>query len=153
MRQSNASGVRNDLLQVIADRTNNIRPRVNETLECDMHNVTLTPHANTQHISYEVPVGREAEVIILPSTVHRRTVASVLGWVSLSCALNVSGGGNQSVHQPELYTNNVGDIVSKPNVGGIIMHAGDKLQFSSVDLSTDGTIRYEMGYYIREYDA
>lgn len=153
MRFSLASGVRNDLLQVLVDNQNKTIPLTN-TIAVSLHYGLglLSPHTATVRDSYTVPVGKGAIILSAASTIYRETTATNEGNVSVVATLTPNGGSTVNLYDHRQTTNN-NDLLTDRSVDlGIVISPGDEVDVRTADPSTGGTVYIHVCVPIIQYD-
>ena len=153
MRITNASGVRNDLLQEIANSTE-VDFSAPSALPIDLSfGFVLTPHALTSRESYTVPPNKIAIVSGIGGTAMRWSVPSGVEFAKLICQITPNGGAPVSVFTIFLSTAGVGVGITNANNARFTLIAGDKIEWITSDGSTGGAVNYNGTACIQEADA
>lgn len=167
MRFSIASGTDNSLLQLISDSSadvevhtheidNHTRPYGIENLEYDgliSSQAAVAPHARTLRGTYVVPANTTGRVDLMHISYIRKTVASAVGLITIETVINILGGVEVNVLKSFMLDNTVGAskvITISPK---IILLATDEIKHYTTDLSTGGTIDFQINTVSLEVDA
>jgi len=108
----------------------------------------VAPHAATQRASYTVPTGKKALVVGASAMMMRATAATSLGRVH-------SFGGTASSIAFDCYhkNNTVDSMVTVQNPIQYPFFEGVQLSLATEDLSTGGTMDYDISTTFTEFDA
>ena len=118
-----------------------------------MYSGSPGPHADTNRLDYTVPANRVARVTLSPINLMRTNAPSVNNLVNVRYWFTPSGESevllaSHIVFDASTYVRWVIHVS-----GNMLIEAGDRLRFSSYDLSTGGAVSYNFGCSIIEYDA
>jgi hypothetical protein len=113
------------------------------------------PHAETSRISYTCPSNKKAMIEALDSIVRRQTVAGTPSYLGALWRFTPNGGSGKVIIAARLSPaeNAVTDKDAVRLGSTITMYAGDVLDGRTYDISTTGTILYQLAYKITEFDA
>lgn len=110
--------------------------------------VAVAPHTTTTRATYTVPTGRKAFITALHAEVYRRDAPTTAGKVYAQ----VFWSGVVMLKASHLNAT-VGSVErSSVGVDNALM-AGDTVFIETCDLSTGGTMDYQVGVAIVEFDA
>jgi hypothetical protein len=152
MRITNASGVRNDLLQEIADATGN-QFGLATYLEISMANASLlSSHSLTTRASYTVPVAKRALVSGIATNIIRNVVATTVGTAIIRFRILRSGGSTLNVYYHAFTSNTVEDSTSLNMAMNYHLAAGDYIEITTEDPSTGGNHVYSYNAAVEEFD-
>ena len=153
MRFSFQSGVRNDLLQEIADQTfSPVKGRNGKTLVFG-YNQNVAPHGNTQRISYTVPAGKYAYIRSISLGVTRMQMGGLVGVPTITYWFTPAGGAVIDLHWLPGFNQAVGDRKTLTPSDGFIMHAGDFLEVVTFDSGSGGSNFFNTGFIANEFDS
>ena len=112
--------------------------------------ITTGPHANTIRDTYTVPAARSAFFLHSMADIIRATAATTAG--------EVGGGAENSSSSPwltkaRITTLNANDSNIAASSIGVLMQAGNVLHLRTVDVSTGGTVTYQLQNTLTEFDA
>ncbi len=153
MRFSFQSGVRNDLIQLIADQTASKVVNRNPISVGFGFAFPFGPHGATVRVTYTVPANRYAEVSGMNLFMQRQFAAVASPGYLIRFDLTPSGGGFSTVASLELTNAAIYEKESLSPGGNFIMSAGDQLDLITADASAGGSVMYTGGCLITEYDA
>jgi hypothetical protein len=112
-------------------------------------NDAQVPHGVTNQFTYTVPTGRKAFVTSLAVSIVRMTAAAPVGICNVTARWDL----NDEAIVLVTFDNTVGGGRALAAGGGSIVLAGKTFTFASQDLSTGGTMSFESGASIIEFDA
>lgn len=113
----------------------------------------IAPHGITERWTYTVPTGKKAFVQSLLAVAQRITAAAPVSQYAALVTVTPNGGTLARVLLALLLTNNVGDSAREHYGASGALAAGDVLASSTVDLSTGGTVDYNLSAWYIEFDA
>lgn len=153
MRFSLASGVRNDLLQILVDDLNTPNVLSNPLAVSLWFGVTVfSPHAGTDRDSYTVPAGKGAVVPSFSSSFIRITSATTATLMTINAEFRPSGGSFVNLGRHTAIMEGTDDVNNRDSVLGLVMSVGDTIKLSSSDSSTGGTMAMTGSLPIIQYD-
>jgi hypothetical protein len=153
MRITNASGVRNDLLQEIADKTE-IPYGSTGMLPIDFSSpVLLAPHSLTTRLTYTVPADKQAVVSSLFVGWETDAVGSVVGRCEVRYNITPSGGSAVEIFNGLYVSDTVGQILQWTIPVRYHLVAGDLIEVSTLQPGTGGTVDWFIGAIIQEFDV
>ena len=112
------------------------------------------PHEVATRIeTYIVPKNKKAMVELLLCNLQREEAASAEGHALAYFTLVPKDGVTKTLLIASIYQKTVGVKDGRAIGGTLVLHEGDALTGLTADGATGGTIRYQMGYKISEFDA
>jgi len=167
MRFFFSSGVRNDLLQEIADNTDTLETKIQSVIAQSIYpfgitnqkpiasnyDATLSPHASTSRFNYTVPSNKQAIVYGIATTIMRVTAASSVGSSRLWINITPSGGGGIIVNSVTTVITNIDSDVHSTLPYNYLLSTGDKIEIRTSDSSTSGTVNFITNISINEFDV
>ena len=152
MRFSFLSGVRNDLLQIIADKIQDPWGFASrEVISVDV-GVNIGPHAAGVAATYTVPADKRGLLVSSSLTLQRHTAASSGGAYEAQVIFTPTGGTAQRISRLGGRSILVGEIGTLPQYYNLPMVVGDKVELLTSDGSTGGVVFYELAASILEFD-
>lgn len=153
MRITNASGVRNDLLQTIADRLA-YNYNKGSILPIDFsYTNTFGPALKTSRVSYTVPPNKSAKVKGLTAFIQRITAATTQLTANIFIEITPNGAGAISILDLSHNTNTL-DTHTEANMSSdYLLSTGDKIEAFTNDSSTAGTVNFNINGSIEEFDT
>ena len=109
----------------------------------------LAPAALTQRATYTVPTGRKAFVNDLSADINRATAAGASGKISAIIHRSTASGQ----WRLSLFNNVVGASATKASGVNRTLLAAAVIVINTEDLSTTGTVDFDIFAYITEFDA
>lgn len=107
---------------------------------------TLAPHGNTERVSYIVPENRKCMIELIFTRIYRVTAAAPIGQYLAEWYLTPAGKAQADLFSLPMYTNNVGDIDRAILGQTLTLNAGDRIHANTRDLSTGGTVNYQLHF-------
>jgi len=108
----------------------------------------VAPHTVTIRASYTVPAGKKAMVVFSSAMIMRATAATTVGRVHGNAGTPTAGTFD-CYHK----NNTVDSMVTVQNAEMIVVGAGITLSITTEDLSTGGTMDYDLSVIYIEFDA
>jgi len=159
MRFSFVSGVRNDLLQLMADRLATIitqtvddQNRLNRLPIDFNYNNTLAPHVLQNRLLYTVPAGRRATVSGINMSMEVVSVAAPVGNILMSLSVVPAAAGAVKIMERNTSKNTQYDSIEWSINSEIYLGPGDALNLDTLNTSTGGTILHSITGIVNEYD-
>jgi len=113
----------------------------------------VAPHLETIRWTYTVPAAKKAWISAAFVAARRATAATTAGEVRARVVFAPSGGQYGSIIMARIFGNVVNDQDKAAFGPGMMMQATDQLLGLTMDLSTGGTIDYEVTAVIVEFGA
>lgn len=110
------------------------------------------PHGDTSRGTYTVPAAKRAAIPFISLTIRRVTAAAPLAEVYLRILLTPSGGAAAEVVRFNNPSNAVEGDTSVVVPFEMVLQPGDLIDIHSFDGSTGGTVAYEAGFALTEFD-
>jgi hypothetical protein len=153
MRITNASGVRNDLLQEIANQTATPGAGNSAITLVSSINSIFFPHAASVRITYTVPANKQAIISSVWMKLVRVTVAGTGGIVLIRVFVTPSGGARTLMYATRLeaVNNAIGDK-EELILPMIRLFDGDLIEFETSDTSITGSVLHQTGFNTSEFD-
>jgi len=114
---------------------------------------TLGPHAATIRLSYICPEDRKAMIESIFMGNLRITAAVTAAWMGISWLITPLNGSQITLFSLNWVDNTVGYRLEQSLGTGITLFPGDKIEASSIDQSTGGTVYHRITYKLTEFDA
>ena len=152
MRQSNASGVRNDLLQLLVNHEK-VRNPISGNLPIDMSFfLSNAPHSPTNRINYTVPVGKKARVSGVALNIARKVVATTAANIWAYCLITPQGGSAVKIHDLSTIINTINDTIHSNVSCDYLLSVGDNISLVTSDVSTGGDVSFTCSASVEEFD-
>ena len=113
----------------------------------------VAPHSNTQRATYTVPAGRKARVTTAKLTHLRTTAATTAGIVLAYAQLTPVGASAGILYLTQSLNGAVGAGDELNAQGQAVLLAGDQIALYTADVSTGGTVNYDLYLHLTEFDA
>ncbi len=152
MRITNASGVRNDLLQEIANQTATPGSGNNALSDSRSYVAVLVPHFETERFTYTVPVNKAAHISGVYARVEKTTAGGAAGSIYGVYYLTPSGGAKVELWRCTIFINVVQSKEQLSIGSSLKLFAGDRISFSTRDVSVGGDAMHIAGLKITEFD-
>jgi hypothetical protein len=153
MRFSFLSGVRNDLIQLIADYVfNPINGRSHNIIDFSYVG-NPGSHGITVQDTYTVPANKVAHITGAQIHVLQRSTPSTVFNGAAEIRLTKSGGSAQYLMRTTFRLSTVDDIVQLQNNLDLWIEAGDVIDIRTTDLSSGGNPSFNVIGVVQEYDA
>lgn len=152
MRFSYLSGVRNDLLQEIANNSEGVAVPPNMDAPALQWWATYSPHASTLRYTYTVAADR---LLVLKSAMIqllRRTTPSASGFIYAALQIRKTGVGDTSVIVLRMNNGAIGGSKELSIPINVRLEPGDRVRFYTSDSSTGGTVDFQLTVNSEEYD-
>jgi len=160
MRFSFSSGVRNDLLQEIANSTDtlealNVFPYgiLNPIVIAKSVLNSYIPHASTTRQTYTVPANKRAILIAIDLGIERTVAATNAGVYAFTTRFTPNGGASQIMMTLAGGVITLGAHQEKTQYFNLPLVTGDNIIFQTSDGSTNGTVLFSGAITIYEYDT
>ena len=152
MRFSFQSGVRNDLLQEIADQTKSHVKNRNGILVPFTYVGNHGNHALVTRETYTVPVNKYAHVSGVALSTSRWQVASANQPALNYVIITDSGAVEIAFYTAIIYTNIAGERAETSPGGNFVLFEGDKIEVKTQNSDTGGLINFTANAAINEFD-
>ena len=113
----------------------------------DNYGGTVGPHGATVRLDYTVPVGYNLKMHAIWYFTQRITVATSGPLFKADITINPVGSALRNLLDVRSIINVAEDIVIDRLFQDLWFAAGDAITFESTDLSTGGTITFNLGYF------
>lgn len=147
------SGVRNDLLQLIADRLIDVGRGTNSKNINATYRNPAGPHALTIRVSYIVPANRRAVVRGLNATFICSAVGAAPAGITGDWEMTQGVNPTQGIMRNIFRYSALEDKISNSITCLYHLQAGDSITYSTNDASTGGAVYYTANATIEEYDT
>jgi len=114
---------------------------------------TAAPHAETERLSVTCPADRKFLVELLYAEVTRLTAGVAAGFCASRFKLTPKGETEKELLTVQFLDNNVGYTKNFGIGQSITMFQGDVLKGYTLDLSTGGTVNYQLSVKLTEFDV
>ncbi len=152
MRITNASGVRNDLLQEIANQTATPGSGNNALSDSRNYIATLAPHPLTQRATYTAPVNKQAFIEGIYGFTQKATTGVATGVHQIIFYITPFGGAKQELWRVSAFQNVAYDGQQLSVGSQLRLFAGDEFSVDTQDMAGGGTASYILGFKITEFD-
>lgn len=112
----------------------------------------IAPHSATERASYTVPAGRIAFITFISWYAARFSAATTPALLGAYVTIN-RGGGDIVIGQSADNLAAVNDTFFMHVGAQILLKAGDVIKIKTFDISTGGTVNYNMNVCISAFDA
>lgn len=153
MRQSNASGVRNDLIQIMTTLLSAPYQGVGLLPISFVVKRAIGPHGFTTRKSYTVPPNKVAMVKSISMSLVRTAAGGGSGEAISYVGIIPNGGAQIDIAVCHYASNNL-DIPISTNLScEHLLVEGDEIMYETADLSGAGIVQYHCAVSIQEIDA
>jgi len=108
----------------------------------------VAPHSMTVRATYTVPTGKKALIAFAEGVIVRVTAATAVGWVEVL----VQGANNEAFRLNHI-NNTVNSYEQGRTYVGYVLLAGQDINLQTQDLSTGGTLSYNVFITSMEFSA
>lgn len=112
----------------------------------------VAPHVPTSRVSYTVPAGRKAYIMVGFGKSYRDTAATVAGLVEVFFSLTLDTGAQQVMNSTWINNSlNIFQFLNLSNIGWLL--PGNKAEIFTRDASTGGSCTFFASIAVLEFDA
>ena len=152
MRISSTANVRNDLLQIIADKVPNFFGETTKRCGILVTSFSQGAHVLTTKSTYTVPANKRAILLSTTCQIHNETAPTAIGGASLEFTATLDGIGSGFINGVQLRSSDLSICPVSAVVHNLPMEVGDSVKVDSNNGNTGGLVAFRGSATILEFD-